>query len=82
MTDAELLFITQQTEHFIRKVLANPGHYVHFSKQKCGGQHRGEIYGRVRDMLRLMGIAFEEKREGYHGTYKLKVSRRDDTAIS
>ena len=72
-TDAEELFISQKVEHFLRKIMTGGNRYTHFSKASCSWHHRAEIYKRVKDILTISGIKFVEKREGYHGMYKIKI---------
>lgn len=71
-------FLSTKTDEFMQKCLLNPGTWIHFTKDNCG-LARGEIYSRVKQMLRLMSIQFarddefpQGKMDYGHG-YKIKV---------
>lgn len=82
MKDHAEAFIQRQTEKYFQICIQNPGEWIHLTPENCG-RNREEVYNRIRDLLKLMGIrysitdTFPMGFEDYGHVFKIKVQKNE-----
>lgn len=61
--------INMRTNQLIRSLMKNPGDYFHVSNYHCTNATRRDLFERVTNTLKLMGI----KHQIQKGTFKIRV---------